>query len=197
MYAIANCYSLSICRQERQRYYSNRQLAIESSDETIILDGMDQNKTNVPHLVRVPKSCQNLWCLRTHLTGCVVHGVGNFGYFDFIQWPHDCNLTITTLLFTLANIAHNGYLPRRLLLQMDNCVRENKNKYVFGFLALLVEKKSFNEASMGRGELHCGTSLYIIISECTSLHIRELLQSNDKRVFKLVICSCFSYCFTD
>ena len=164
LYAIANCYSLSICRQERQRYYSNRQLAIESSDEylSIILDGMDQNKTNVPHLVRVPKSCQNLWCLRTHLTGCLVHGVGNFGYFDFIQWPHDCNLTITTLLFTLANIAHNGYLPRRLLLQMDNCVRENKNKYVFGFLALLVEKKIFNEASIWGGGSYIVEHHYIL-----------------------------------
>ena len=48
-------------------------------------------------------------------------------------------MTITTLLQTLAKIANDGPLPRTLLLQMDNCVRENKNKYVFGFLALLVE----------------------------------------------------------
>jgi len=28
---------------------------------------------------------------------------------------------------------------------MDNCVRENKNKYVFGFLALLVQLNIFKE----------------------------------------------------
>lgn len=28
---------------------------------------------------------------------------------------------------------------------MDNCVRENKNKYVLGFLSLLVEKNIFTE----------------------------------------------------
>ena len=139
--AIANCYSLSICRQECQRYYTNRQLAIESSDEylSIILDGMYKNKTNVPHLVPVPKSCQNLWCLgvHTHLTGGVVHRVGNFGYFDFIQWPH---LTITTLLFTLANIAQNGYLPHRLLLQIDNCVHENKINMLLDSLKIFMRQ---------------------------------------------------------
>ena len=65
---------------------------------------MDQNKTNVPHMIRVPKSCQNLWNLRTHLTGNLVHGRGNHGYFDFLQWPHDCNLTITTMLQTLLQL---------------------------------------------------------------------------------------------
>ena len=138
-----------VYRQERQRYYANRQLSIENSSEylSIIQDGMDQIKTNVPHLIRLTKSCQNLWCLRTHLTGCLVHGVGNFGYFDYMQWPHDCNLTLTTLLLTLLEINKMGKRPRYLQLQMDNCVRENKSKYVLGFLALLVEREVFVEAS--------------------------------------------------
>ena len=134
-------------RQERQRYYTNRQLAVENPKEylSMIIDGMDQNKTNIPHLVRIPKACQNVWTLRTHLTGCLVHGQGNFGYFDFLQWPHDCNLTLTSLLLTLVELLKRGPLPRKLLLQMDNCVRENKNKYVMGFLALLVELEIFVE----------------------------------------------------
>ena len=106
---------------------------------------MDQNKTNLPHLVRVPKSCQNLWSLRTHLTGALVHGVGNHGYFDFLQFPHDSNLTLSVLLLTLISISQKGTLPRKLLLQMDNCVRENKNKYVMAFMSLLVEMQVFFE----------------------------------------------------
>ena len=36
-------------------------------------------------------------------------------------------------------------LPHRLLIQMDNCVRENKNKYVMAFFAILVELGIFTE----------------------------------------------------
>lgn len=106
---------------------------------------MDQNKTNVPSLVRIPKSCQNLWSLRTHLTGVLVHGTGSFCFFDYLQWSHDCNLTLSTILFTLEQLSTSRTLPPRLLVQMDNCVRENKNKYVFGFFLWLVEKEIFTE----------------------------------------------------
>lgn len=138
---------VSYDRQERKRYYSNRQKAIEAPEEalSLIIDGMDQNKTNLPSIVRVTKSCQNLWCLRIHLTGCLVHGFGAFNYFDFLQWSHDCNLTLCTLLASLIKVAENQQLAPRLFLQMDNCVRENKNKFVMGFLALLVQEKIFTE----------------------------------------------------
>lgn len=114
----------------------------------MIVDGMDQNKTNLPAFVRVTKSCQNLWCLRTHLTGCLVHGHGSYGFFDFLQFSHDTNLTLTCILLTLIEVCKVSALPRRLLIQMDNCVRENKNKYVFGFLAYLVEIELFSEVCL-------------------------------------------------
>ena len=138
---------LLVCRQERKRYYGNRQATIENPSEylSIISDGMDQNKTNLPHLIHIPKSCQNLWFLHTHLTGCLVHGIGIFGYFDFLQWSHGTNLTLTCLLLTLVKVCEERPLPAKLLLQMDNCVRENKNKYVLGFLAYLVQMKVFVE----------------------------------------------------
>ena len=128
---------VSIFRQERRRYYSNRQQSIDDPDNVLsmIIDGMDQNKTNLPSFVRLTKSCQNLWCLRTHLTGCLVHRYGSYGYFDFLQISHYTNLTLSCILLTLVEISKVIKLPKRLLIQMDNCVRENKNKYVLGFLA--------------------------------------------------------------
>lgn len=142
-------------RQERKRYYMHRQKAVECPDEVIsmIVDGMDQNKTNLPSFVRVTKACQSLWSLRTHLTGCLVHGVGAHNYFDFLQWSHDCNLTLCTLLQTLLEVAKTQPLAPRLLIQMDNCVRENKNKYVMGFFAILVQLEIFTEV-MDIIELH-------------------------------------------
>ena len=38
---------------------------------TIIIDGMDQAKTNIPQPVQESKSTNNLWRIRTHITGTI------------------------------------------------------------------------------------------------------------------------------
>ena len=79
------------------------------------------------------------------MTGVLAHGSGAHYYFDFLQFPHDSNITLCTLMRTLQVISTTRTLPAKLLLQMDNCTRENKNRYVFGFLSLLVELNIFTE----------------------------------------------------
>ena len=44
------------------------------------------------------KSDVNLWHLRTHLTGVIIHGHGAYAFLDFLQWPHDPNLTCNILI---------------------------------------------------------------------------------------------------
>ena len=102
-----------------------------------LIDGMDQNKTNIPCLTKLAKSTQSLWRLRTHLTGVLVHtkcerGKKTFCYFDILQYPHDANLVLSILLEILNE--HPDRLPPILFLQMDNYYHENKNRYVFAFL---------------------------------------------------------------
>ena len=58
---------------------------------------------------------------------------------------YDANLTMTVLLDVLVYWTNNYLLPPILYLQFDNCVRENKNRYMFALLALLVEKKIFDK----------------------------------------------------
>ncbi len=115
---------------------------------SIIIDGMDQSATNLPHMKKINKSSVNLWHLRTHFTGVIVHGKGSSGYLDFLQYPHDPNLTINVLLRILVErfreLGPVG-LPERLYVQMDNCARENKNQMVFGFIGLLIEQCVFTE----------------------------------------------------
>ena len=41
----------------------------------IIIDGMDQSKTNIPQVQKVSKSVQNLKQLRTHITGNIDKGI--------------------------------------------------------------------------------------------------------------------------
>ena len=58
---------------------------------------------------------------------------------------HDSNLTMTVLLEVLVRCSEEFDLPPILYLQFDNCVRENKNRYMFALLALLVEEKIFEK----------------------------------------------------
>jgi hypothetical protein len=40
-------------------------------------------------------------------------------------------------------------LPKTLLLQMDNCVKDNKNRYLLTFLSLLTIREVFKEVKLG------------------------------------------------
>lgn len=118
---------------------------------TIIIDGMDQSKTNVPLLLKEAKSAQHLYRLRTHLSGAIIHtrsphGKIIYAFYDIMQWPHDSNL----ILQVLNHILHDfkTKLPDTLYLQLDNCYRENKNRYVLGYCALLVQKKVFKKVKL-------------------------------------------------
>lgn len=118
---------------------------------SIIIDGMDQSATNLPHCKKISKSTVNLWHFRTHLTGVIIHGCGSQRYLDFHQYPHDPNLTINVLLRLLIerfSILVQTVLPEKLYVQLDNCGRENKNQFVLAFLALLVQENIFKEVSM-------------------------------------------------
>ena len=59
---------------------------------------------------------------------------------DLNQYPHDSNLTLNVLLHVLTQEAKNQMLTPTLYIQLDNCGRENKNKFVFALLALLVAR---------------------------------------------------------
>ena len=117
----------------------------------VIIDGMDQAKTYLPLLRKAAKSIQGVYRLKTQLTGTLVHTRADHGknvcvYIDLLQYPHDSNLTITVLNKVLSGHAETrGGLPPTLYLQMDNTSRENKNHYVFGYCAFLVEAWIFHK----------------------------------------------------
>ncbi|WAR14973.1 hypothetical protein MAR_005078 [Mya arenaria] len=96
-------------RMERRYYYQKRD-ASRTQQETylsLIIDGMDQAKTSLPHFAgRQSKSISNVDLLKTHVTGVINHGNGCFhSYVDFNQFPHDPNLTINILLRALKKSA--------------------------------------------------------------------------------------------
>lgn len=61
---------------------------------SIIIDGMDQSKTDIPHITTNPKVLAGAYKLETHITGVKVHGRGTVMVLDCGQFAHDSNLTI-------------------------------------------------------------------------------------------------------
>eukprot|EP00731_Ephydatia_muelleri_P017858 Em0010g956a len=91
--------------------------------------------------ISIPKAMINKALLKTHIIGGLTHGHGEF--------PQDSNLTLSILLSILNNINRKEHrLPDTLYLQMDNCSRENKNKYVYGVLGYLVLKGIFRKVRL-------------------------------------------------
>ena len=111
---------------------------------------MDQSKTNLPNTKLISKSTSSLWRLRTHITGVILHTKAPCGklaycFVDLMQFPHDSNLTLTVMVNSLVDFAKSHRLPEVLYIQMDNTCRENKNKFVLTFCAILVKLDIFRK----------------------------------------------------
>ena len=112
---------------------------------SVIIDGMDQDKSHIPRCYSQAKDLKALEPLDVSIIGVIVHGFEQRCYVVKPNWKHDTNLTIHILVLTLVRVAEKGPLPKVLYLQMDNCWRENKNQYMFTFLALLVKLGMFGK----------------------------------------------------
>ena len=85
--------------------------------------------------------------------------------------------------------------PKMLYLELDDCGRENKNRYVLAFLALLVEEKVFEEIEIGflmKGHTHEDIDQ---LFSCVSRHLHKentfTLQGKSNNHFSaLYVCYC-------
>eukprot|EP00105_Crassostrea_gigas_P042039 XP_019926187.1 PREDICTED: uncharacterized protein LOC105336278 [Crassostrea gigas] len=84
-----------------------------------------------------------MWRLRVRLVGVIVHGIGVYAFFDLFEYSHSTNLTLSVLLSVIYMLRES--LPDVFYLQMDNCARENKNRYLLAFMAYLVGKGVFRK----------------------------------------------------
>lgn len=116
---------------EKQKYYKHQSKVKTHPSKylSIIIDGMDQSKTQIPHFVHASKLTSSMWRLRVHLVGVILHGIGVYGFFDLFEYSHSTNLTLSVLMSIFYMLKES--LPDVLYLQMDNCARKNKNRYSF------------------------------------------------------------------
>ncbi|XP_062576087.1 uncharacterized protein LOC134237971 [Saccostrea cucullata] len=145
--------------KERRYYYKKRELARRNPSQflSIIIDGMDQSKTNLPHFTgRLMKGVDPNSFLKTHIQGVLNHGLESLDlYVDINEYMHDANLVMNIILkSSYKALLKTGFLQSTLYIQADNCARENKNKYVLGFCELLVTLDIFKEVHLSF--LHVG-----------------------------------------
>ena len=93
-------------RSEREKYAKHRRKSEKFQDKylSLIIDGMDQDKTDIPHIISNPKAMAGCYTLETHVTGVRVHGQCTLMVIDCGQFPHDSNLTIEAMLQLLHHL---------------------------------------------------------------------------------------------
>ena len=150
---------------ERAELAKNIALAKKRPNEYlyIAIDGMDQAKTELPHLCQMPhwRGDASFTALKVHVTGVMVHGPDQTLVFTHYQNVHTGgSLTAHLLHLSLRKVwkgieettastvqAQNSprcpQFPKTLTLQMDNSGKDNKNNTVFQYLALLVARGIF------------------------------------------------------
>ena len=135
---------------ERKKSMHHREKSLKKPEQymCLMIDGMDQKKTCLPHLRRLPKDINDECLVQMHLVGCLAYN-GTVKPHVFVTYPNvhnDPNLTVTVIQRVLLNWGNP--LPPVLYVQLDNTARENKNSTVFGYLSMLVKQGVFRKVKV-------------------------------------------------
>ena len=141
-------------RRKYLKFTIRRELPLRYPEDYlhIGLDDMDQAKLQSPYFCQKTKELSNLLKLKNHLTGVIITN-GNFEndrvYKVFVnndQFTQGSNKTISIVFEILVSVQTElKKLPRKLMIQSDNCGKDLKNQYVMAFYYLLVELDIFDE----------------------------------------------------
>jgi hypothetical protein len=154
--------------KEMNVYLEHKQEALMHPKKciSIVIDGMDQKKTCLPH--RAVESHKTATCDRMDcpLIGVLSHAhrPGTMAFYTHGELAKDSSLTCQVLLKALRYIMTNlpaDHHPRKLYIQMDNCIRENKNRSIMTMMELLILQGLFDE-------VHTHSILYFVSNLLTS-----------------------------
>lgn len=135
--------------KERLQYYKNRELArkLPKKFASIIIDGASQSAYGLPHWPYETKATQRGHKIGVHLTGILEHASPNNLTLLTMTDEHKtgANHVIEALHRWISRKEMEGRLPDVLFVQVDNCTRENKNRYFFSYIECLVALEVFSE----------------------------------------------------
>jgi hypothetical protein len=114
------------------------------------VDGMDHSKSCLPRFSRDDKTTEHSERCACHITGVLLHGrpTSAFAYTWFDRFPASSDTIMSIILEVLARSEKEMPLPPVLYLHLDNCWRENKNKYMLGLAHYLVDTGVFTKVKI-------------------------------------------------
>lgn len=143
---------VQVMRQERQAYYARRDKAVQDPARycSFIIDGADQTAYGLPHFVFTTKS-EKGHKLKVKCVGVLEHSNPRKRFFFTMTEEHStgANHVIEALHRTINHkYQEEGRLPPTMFIQVDNCTRENKNKYFLSYLESLVARGVFQSVQV-------------------------------------------------
>ena len=149
MYTVSRLLSthIKLMASERSTYRrrKSKSLMEPSTYTSIILDNADN--LMLPHQCELPKG----WIRKARRPKMMIGGLIDHGnrirkiYVSFNWFGQGPNGPMTTLYHHLRSLREMGRLSPTLLFQADNCSRENKNRWLLAFMAMLIAKGWFSE----------------------------------------------------
>ena len=138
--------------RERMEYHIKKDRARLNGSEylSIIVDGADQSAFGLPHFTTKNKS-QRGHALKVKLIGIIDHQVEKQLTLMTMTEEHatGANHIVEVIHRILCARRSQGQLPPNFYIQLDNCSRENKNKYVLSLLEMLVSLGVFLSVEVG------------------------------------------------
>lgn len=144
---------LDFIARERREYRRKCELAIlyPTSYLSLVVDGADQTKFSLPHFTTSVKD-QRGHGLAVHLIGLLRHAALNRLRLFTMTDEHASGANhIVESIHRLINEIEEAEerLPPHLFLQLDNCWRENKNRYLMAYLEYLFRLSVFQSIEVG------------------------------------------------
>jgi hypothetical protein len=143
----AHVIHLEQAAKERRHFYDNTAKAELGTDYcSMIVDGMTQNTTALPHFDRTVKGCDKDK-VDVHCVGSIIAGVGTFMEFSYANLPNNANLLIDTIHRNIQRVhdhrrTNSLPMPSVLCVQLDNC-NTNKSKALMAYAVHLVKMRVF------------------------------------------------------
>jgi hypothetical protein len=137
---------LAFVQRERRAYKICKNLAKQHPDKylSVVIDGADQAKYKLPYAREKSKET-GTHKIKSHVFGLMAHGRGVHMTTTTDSCKLGHNSTIDLLhRFLMFEKKRGATIPKTLFLQLDNTTKQNKGKYLYSYLALLVELHVFD-----------------------------------------------------
>ena len=128
--------------QERRHFYSNNDLAETNLEHcSMIIDGMTQNTTALPHFDRTIKGLDKNQ-VDVHCVGSIISSVGSFMEFSYGNLANNACLLVDTIHRNINRVqshrsSKDQRMPTVMHIQLDNC-STNKSKTLMAYASYLV-----------------------------------------------------------